>query len=272
MTLREAITKASTTIARRDAETLVMHLLQRDRAWLMAHIDETLDEATRTQLQALTTRRAAHEPLQYLTGIQEFYGLPLTVTRDTLIPRPETELLVEAILEYAAAQPSLQRILDVGTGTGAIAIALAKHLPNAGITACDISPAALTVARENAAHLNLNITFVESDLLAAFTTSQPFDIVVSNPPYIPTGDATDMQPEVRDHEPHNALFAGAQGLDIYRRLIPESFAALRPGGLLAMELGFGQREDLRALLAAWTNIRFLDDYASIPRVVLAERP
>jgi release factor glutamine methyltransferase len=285
MTLREAIAQASTRIPRRDAETLVLHLLACDRAWLMAHTDEPLAPHTHTQLQALTQRRAAHEPLQYLTGIQEFYGLPLHVTPDTLIPRPETELLVEAILHYAATQPPQLRILDVGTGTGAIALALASNLPTAQITACDISPAALDIARKNAAklHLTERITFVESNLLSGFGTSQPyslfpipyslsFDILVSNPPYIPTTDAPTLQPEVRDHEPHTALFAGPDGLDIYRRLIPEAHAALRPGGLLAMEFGFGQREALRALLASWHNVRFLDDYAGIPRIVLAERP
>jgi release factor glutamine methyltransferase len=275
MTLREAIAEASTLIPRRDAETLSMHLLACNRAWLMAHTDEPLEESTHTQLKILTTRRAAHEPLQYLTGTQEFYGLPLHVTPDTLIPRPETELLVEAVLNYAATQPPQLRILDVGTGTGAIALALAKHLPNANITACDISPAAIDVAKANAASLNLTnrVIFVISDLLNEFAIEEkPFDIIVSNPPYIPTADALTLQPEVHDHEPHTALFAGTDGLAIYRRLIPEAHTALRPQGLLAMEFGFGQREALRALLTGWHNIRFLDDYAGIPRIVLAERP
>jgi release factor glutamine methyltransferase len=273
MTLREAIAEASTTIGRRDAETLVLHLLACDRAWLMAHTDEPLAEPTHTQLQTLTTRRAAHEPLQYLTGTQEFYGLSLHVTSDTLIPRPETELLVEAVLHYAATQPLNLRILDVGTGTGAIALALASNLPNADIAACDISPAALDIAKANAASLNLShrVAFVLSDLLDEFATEEkPFDILVSNPPYVPSGDAAEMQTEVRDHEPHTALFAGTDGLNIYRRLIPQAHTALRSGGLLAMEFGFGQREALRTLLADWTNVRFLDDYAGIPRIVLAK--
>jgi release factor glutamine methyltransferase len=270
-TVRDAIAEASTHIARRDAETLLLHLLQRDRAWLFAHSDETIDEAKLHELRALTQRRAAHEPLQHLTGSQEFYGLALRVTRDTLIPRPETELLVEAILDFARTQPANLRILDVGTGTGAIALALATHLPHAEITACDISPAALEVARSNAAQHNLaqRITFVESDLLAQIPAEQPFDIIVSNPPYIPLTDAPTLAPEVRDHEPPTALFAGPDGLDLYRRLIPAAHSALKPNGLLALEFGFGQRDALRELLTGWNSVRFINDYADIPRVALA---
>jgi release factor glutamine methyltransferase len=279
MTLREALTAASTTIARRDAETLALHILERDRAWLFTHHDTELAPAQLERLNQLIARRASHEPLQHLTGTQEFYGLPLRVTRDTLIPRPETELLVEAAIAWANSQPPANpiRILDVGTGTGAIALALATHLPTAEITAIDISPAALTIARENAAALNLTdrITFVESDLLAALTTSLPFDLIASNPPYIPTTDAPTLAAEVHDHEPHTALFAGNDGLDIYRRLIPAAHAALRPNGLLALEFGFGQRDALRFLLEdpthLWHDLRFLNDYAQIPRIALALR-
>jgi release factor glutamine methyltransferase len=281
-TVRDAITEASAHIPRRDAETLLLHLLHRDRAWLFAHPDEVLDETTLHKLRALTQRRAAHEPLQYLTGTQEFYGLALRVTRDTLIPRPETELLVEAVLSFAATLPPNLRIVDVGTGTGAIALALAAHLPQASVTACDISPAVLEVARSNAAQHGLTprVAFLESDLLAALPTGPPFDIVVSNPPYVPLSDAPTLAPEVRDHEPHIALFVGPNdgpngapdGLDLYRRLIPQAHNALRPGGLLALEFGFGQRDALQALLTGWPNIRFLDDYAAIPRVALAQRP
>jgi release factor glutamine methyltransferase len=288
MTLREALTAAANTIARRDAETLALHLLHRDRAWLLTHPDTELTPTQLQRLNELTHRRAAHEPLQHLTGQQEFYGLPLRVTPDTLIPRPETEHLVEAAIAWAATQPHALRILDVGTGTGAIALALATHLPTAEITAVDISAAALYIARENAASLNLTdrITFIESDLLAALSTPQPypllpipyslpFDLIASNPPYIPLTDATTLAPEVRDHEPHAALFAGDDGLAIYRRLIPAAHAALAPNGLLALEFGFGQRNALHTLLEdrhhPWRDIRFLNDYANIPRVVLAHR-
>jgi len=284
MTLRSAIAEASTSISVRDAETLLVHILQCDRAFILAHIDDPLSAKHLTQLRSLTTRRAAHEPLQHLTGEQDFFGLTLSVTPDTFIPRPETEILVEAVLNFVAEKPApthpLQipvvalRILDVGAGTGAIPIALATHLPAAKLTAVDISPAALAIARENAArhHLSDRIRFVESHLLAALA-GEPFDIIVSNPPYVSLADAPTLAPEVRDHEPHLALFAGADGLAIYRRLIPQAHAALIPGGLLALEIGFGQSDSVSALLDEkdWHNIRILDDYSAIPRIALAER-
>lgn len=275
MTLHTALAEASTQIARRDAETLLAHLLERDRAWVFAHPEAELDPEQKDAFRELTSRRAAHEPLQYLTGQQEFYGLLLRVTPDTLIPRPETELLVEAVLGWAALQAGPLRILDVGTGTGAIALALATHLPAAEIVACDLSAAALAVARDNAERLDLaaRVSFVQSDLLDALTPELDagglFDAIVSNPPYVPSVDAVTMQPEVVDHEPHLALFAGTDGLEVYRRLIPEAKVALRPGGLLAMEFGFGQCEALGDLLEGWDDLRFQDDYAAIPRIVLA---
>jgi release factor glutamine methyltransferase len=277
MTLRSALTSASASIARRDAETLLAHLLQRDRAYLFAHPEAELSEAEFAAFAELTNRRAAHEPLQHLTGQQEFFGLTLRVTPDTLIPRPETELLVESVLAWARTQASPLNILDIGTGTGAIALALATHLPAAHLTATDLAPAALEVARHNAASfaLTTGIRFLESDLLTSIPSTARFDAIVSNPPYIPLTDAPTLASEVVDHEPHTALFAGPDGLDIYRRLIPAAHAALRPNGLLALEFGFGQREALRALLEAapcpWHSIRFLDDYAAIPRVALALR-
>jgi release factor glutamine methyltransferase len=277
MTLQQAIAEASALIARRDAEVLLTHILKRDRAWLFLHAEDELDAPDAAAFRELVARRTAQEPLQQITGVQEFFGLPLRVTRDTLIPRPETEHLVEAVLAWAAAQTPELRLLDVGTGTGAIALALAEHLPGAEIVACDISPAAFEVARQNARELGLEhrVRFVLSDLLGAFGAElqqgRRFSAVVSNPPYVPAGDAAEMQPEVRDFEPHSALFAGDDGLDVYRRLIPQARSALTPGGLLAMELGFGQRDALAELLTEWKDVRFIDDYAGIPRVVLATR-
>ena len=277
MSLRSAIAESSKLIALRDAEVLLAHILGRDRAFILAHINDPLSAERLTQLRALTCRRAAHTPLQHLTGEQEFYGLTFRVTPDTLIPRPETELLVEAVLNSIAEKPTLShplRLLDVGTGTGAIPIALATHLPTAKLTAIDLSPAALAIARENAARHRVSgrIRFVESDLLAALP-EESFDIIISNPPYVSLADAPTLAPEVRDHEPHLALFAGNDGLEIYRRLIPQAHAALTPGGLLALEIGFGQSSSVRALLekTLWHNIRILDDYAGIPRIVFAER-
>jgi release factor glutamine methyltransferase len=257
MTLREALTEATTDIARRDAEILLSHLLSRDRTWIFANHDIDLLPADLEAFRILVARRAAHEPLQYLTGTQDFYGLTLNVTPDTLIPRPETELLVEAILDW---------------------ITLAAQLPNASITATDISPATLAVAQENAANLRLShrINFIVSDLLdelaPVLRQGFPFNIIVSNPPYVPSTDAATLQPEVVQHEPHTALFAGPTGLDIYQRLIPQARTALVPAGLLALEFGFGQRDPLLTLLTGWRNVRFLDDYAGIPRIALATRP
>jgi release factor glutamine methyltransferase len=243
--------------------------------------------------------------------MQEFFGLTLRVTPDVLIPRPETEHLVEAVLDWAHAQPDPHlQIADVGTGSGAIALALASVLEHASLTAIDISPAALAVAHDNAQRLNLaeRIRFLHGDLLtplltphappdplftgdpinpfvfgtdpfspmtthpnAAFDTPT-FDIIASNPPYVALDDAPTLAPEVRDHEPPLALYAGPDGLDIDRRLIPQALELLRPGGLLALEIGFGQRDALTELLADWNSVRFLNDYASIPRVALATRP
>jgi release factor glutamine methyltransferase len=274
MTVAEAVARAAESIGRRDAETLLAHLLGQPRAWLLAHPEAALSGEVLAAWPALVARRAGHEPLQYLTGTQEFFGLPLRVTRDTLIPRPETEHLVEAVLGWVAAQPLASqaplRVLDVGTGSGAIALALARELPDAEVTACEVSAAALGVARENAQRLGLRVRFVESDLLAALAGEPAFDVLAANPPYVATDDAATLPDEVREYEPHGALFAGEDGLAVYRRLIPQARAALRRGGLLAMEIGFGQSQALRELLRGWSEVRWVEDYAGIPRVVMAQ--
>ena len=275
MTVHNLLLEAATVIARRDAELLLAHTLRQPRIWLLAHPEAEVNEVEAALFLALTARRAAGEPAQYLTGTQEFFGLELRVTPAVLIPRPETEHLVEAALAWSETQRRPLRFLDIGTGSGAIAIAIAVNLPGVEIFAADISSAALDVARENAVRLGVSerIRFVESDLLSALGSADlPFDAILSNPPYIPSSDAATMQREVVGHEPHTALFAGMDGLDIYRRLIPAAYAALRPGGLLALEIGFGQREALVELLDGWDNVRFVDDYAAIPRVALAEHP
>ena len=287
MQLRHAIQEASSTILRRDAETLWLHLLGHNRAWLLAHPDHEPSPELCDRFEHLVRRRARHEPLQYLTGVQEFFRLPLHVTPDVLIPRPETELLVEAVLGWAtpkAISPpgTPLHLVDVGTGSGAIALALAAHLPAATITALERPPAALEGAHGNAERLGLQsprLQFLLSDLLGSLPgasgqrgRSAHVDAIVSNPPYVAQADAPTLDPEVREFEPHLALFAGEDGLSIYRRLIPEALGVLRPGGLLAMEFGFGQRAALSSLLHSWTHVTFLDDLAGIPRVVLAERP
>jgi release factor glutamine methyltransferase len=253
---------------------LLLDLLGRDKAWLMAHWEEELSGEQATHYMELLDRRYRGEPIQYITGETEFYGLPFRVTPDVLIPRPETEHLVERTFGLAAGFQAA-RVVDVGTGSGAIALALAHHLPNAAITATDFSATALTIARRNA---ELNgvadrIRFLEGDLLGPVAGEQ-FDIVVSNPPYVPLADHDSLAVEVREHEPALALFAGDDGLDIYRRLIPASFAALVSGGFIALEIGYGQSPAIGELLAksGFDQIEFAPDLQSIPRVASARRP
>jgi release factor glutamine methyltransferase len=265
--------------ARRDAETLLLQVLRENapdanQAWLMAHEDETLQPAAAAALRALVSRRLAGEPIQYIAGEAEFYGLSFRVTRDVLIPRPETELLVEKAIALAAgfAQP---RIVDTGTGSGAIAVALAHKLPAARIQATEISAPALAVARSNAVRHGAagRVRFVEGDLLAP-VAGQPFEIVVSNPPYVPETDRDSLPVEVREYEPALALFAGGDGLAVYRRLIPAAFGALVSGGFVALEIGFGQQAAVDALLAGagFKEAEFTADLQCIPRVASARRP
>lgn len=280
MTLRETLAALPATLERRDAELLLAHVTGRERTYILAHPETHLNAEEQQRFDSLLARRLAGEPLQYLLGVQEFYGLELRVTPAVLIPRPETEHLVEAVELWATRfhDERVLQIVDVGTGSGAIAIAVATHLAGCAVTATDISAAALAVAQENAERHECadRIRFLHGDLLTPLAEQLAsgfrFDAVVSNPPYIPSGDAATMQREVVQHEPHTALFAGGDGLEVYRRLIPSAHAALKPEGLLAMEFGYGQRDALAELLAAWNHVRFIDDYQGIPRVALAERP
>jgi len=276
MNLREAQLAARTQLAHtespvRDAELLLLHILGITKAQLLIDPKRELTSAELAAYQALLARRAAHEPVQYITGMQEFYGLPFRVTPATLIPRPETELLVESVLAQIPQHHAV-RIADVGTGTGCIAIALAVHLPYAHVTALDLSNDALSVARENAAinHVKKRVMPLHSDLLSS-VAGQAFDVVVSNPPYVPFSDRSTLAPQVRDFEPDAALYAGEDGLEIYRRLIPQAYKALHPGGLLAMEIGYGQDAALRSLLTEWNEVTILNDLQGIPRTILAKR-
>lgn len=258
--------------ARRDAELLVQHLLGIGRAELLAYPDRSLSEAELAAYEAAIVRRLRHEPVQYITGQQEFYGLPFAVSPAVLIPRPETELLVEAVLERTPPDQAI-RLLDVGAGSGAIAVTLAVHRPQAQVTAVDLSADALAIAQKNAQSNGVaeRIRFLQSDLLSA-VAGEHFDVIVSNPPYVPLEDRNTLHPQVREHEPELALFAGAEGLDVYTRLIPQAWNALRPGGLLAMEIGAGQQEAIAALLQSWQQVAFLNDLQGIARVALARRP
>jgi release factor glutamine methyltransferase len=282
LTFRQALTRAADQLsaypdlrptALADAAVLLMHLLEIDRATLIAHPERALDREQQAAYQRLIERRLRFEPIQYITGGVEFYGLTLRVTPAVLIPRPETELLVEAVLNRLTTYDGL-RIVDVGTGSGAIAIALAHALPGSFVTAVDLSSEALALARENARaqRLEERIRFFESDLLDAVANEPGFDVVVSNPPYVAEADGPTLHPQVRDHEPALALFAGVAGLDIYERLIPQAFELLKPNGLLALEIGQGQHAAVAALLTQWIDVEFLPDLQQIPRVALARRP
>jgi release factor glutamine methyltransferase len=265
--------------ARRDAETLLLHHLGKNRAWLLAHFDDEFAGCRSIGYVALIERRVAGEPIQYITGETEFYGLPFHVTPDVLIPRPETEHLVEKGLAIAgqisASRTTTPKILDIGTGSGAIAVALAHHLPAAHIAATDLSASALDLARKNAERNAVadRIRFLEGDLLSP-VAGESFDLIVSNPPYVPSTDRNTLSVEVRDHEPALALFAGADGLDIYSRLIPSAFSALTHGGFLLLEIGYGQADAIRALLneSGFSSIEFVPDLQSIPRVAVGVRP
>jgi release factor glutamine methyltransferase len=259
--------------ARMDSEMLLMHALRRDKAWLLAHGDEEVREEPRGRFVDLLERRYRGEPIQYITGECEFYGLPFKVTRDVLIPRPETEHLVEKALELAGRFSRL-RIVDVGAGSGAIAVALAHSLPEAAIAAIDMSEAALAVARDNAQRNGVDgrIRFLQGDLLAPIA-GEPFEIVVSNPPYVATSDRGSLSVEVREYEPELALFAGEDGLDVYRRLIPEAYRVLVRGGSVVLEIGYGQAEAVKGLMAAagFEKVEFFPDLQGILRVAWAQR-
>lgn len=270
------------------AELLLMHALERDRTWLYSHPEQMVAPATAEAYFALVARRAAGEPTQYLIGKQEFWGLDFEVTPAVLIPRPETEHVIEVLLERLGSQDSTPageaehkrsnlRIADVGTGSGCLAIALARELPHAEIFATDISSAALAVARRNAARHGVNgrVHFLECDLLGACAGSQPtFDVIVSNPPYVGRDEADELAREVRDHEPPAALFGGSTGVEIYARLVEQAGLGLGPGGILVLELGYNSLEHVRAIFetkVGWRNVAITLDLAGISRVLAAER-
>ena len=270
MTVRTALLQgqvlleqASVGEPRLTAEVLLMRATGQDRAWLYAHGNDELIEVWWIHFGRYLHQRIKGEPTQYVTGRQEFYGREFRVTPDVLIPRPETEHLVEAALACGA-----QTILDIGTGSGAIAVTLALEI-KARVTATDLSSAALRISRQNAQALGARVDFVRCDLGAAFADGS-FDLVVSNPPYIAGRDRATLQAEVRDHEPALALFGGEDGLAVYRRLVPEARRLLRPCGWLMMELG--DAGAVREMCGSWTGVEIVNDLAGIPRVLLARKP
>jgi release factor glutamine methyltransferase len=260
---------------RLNAELLLMFVLNCDRAYLFAHPERRLLAEEQAQYDEVIRERARGCPTQYITGHQEFWGLDLIVSPAVLIPRPETEHVVETVLELVRYRDSRQRLrlVDVGTGSGCIALALATELPTAEIHACDISDEALEIARINAARLRLGhrVLFRHSDLLCLYAEEQ-FDLVVSNPPYVGESEADKVQKQVREFEPKLAVFCGEEGIDIYKRLIPQAHALVKPGGWLVMEIGFSTEEKVRALLSGWTELQTATDLQGIPRVVAARKP
>ncbi|MGH9407662.1 MAG: peptide chain release factor N(5)-glutamine methyltransferase [Terriglobia bacterium] len=259
------------------AELLLMHVLHADRGYLHSHPDQEVSSEQRSDYFRLIDERLTGKPIQYITGHQEFWGLDFEVTPDVLIPRPETELVVETVLDLVPSRDASIRIVDVGTGSGCIALALASELPNADIYAVDISLAALMVAMGNAQRLNLRrrIAPVVSDLLARILpvdAGGPFDFVVSNPPYVGINELDQVQREVKDFEPRLAWGGLERADEIYRRLFPEAMQALKPGGRVVVEIGYTQRDAVLALLGSgWSNVQVRSDLCGIPRVVSARR-
>lgn len=259
-----------------NAELLLRFVLNCDRAYLFAHPERELTSDEHSHYQTALAERARGVPAQYITGHQEFWGMDLIVTPAVLIPRPETEHVLETVLEVQASAGALRtdhlRIADVGTGSGCIALALAKEFPSAEIHATDSSLQALEIARANAARHQLEerIHFHHTDLLAALTP--PFDFIVSNPPYVGESEEDQVQLEVRKFEPRSAIFGGATGTEVIARLIPQARNLLRPGGALVLEVSGTIADQVLALLKGWDQPNVIPDLQQIPRVIRARRP
>ncbi len=265
--------RAGITEARLEAELLLRHALGCTRESLLTRLQEPVPAEATGHFFQLVERRRGHVPVQYIIGTQDFYGLSFHVTPAVLIPRPETEGVVEQTA-LAFENARAPRIADIGCGSGCIAVALAHILRDAELVAVDRSKAALAIARENALRHGVvaRVEFLESDLLEAVADSD-LDAVVSNPPYIPDEELAGLEPEVTEHEPRDALSGGADGLDVIRRLLPQVHQALKPGGILVLEIGHGQSQAVETLLreAALEHERTVPDLAGIPRIVIARK-
>lgn len=286
MTVLEAIQRSTDFLARKgvdsprlQAELLLSHLLQLKRMQLYLNFERTLTPAEVETLRELVKRRGLREPLQHILGTTPFCGLEIKVNRDVLVPRPETEMLAERgwkfLSQFSNGQPSPPAALDFGTGSGCLAIALAHHCATAQIVGIDLSPAALGVARENAARHGLadRIQFYEGNGFSAVPAGAQFDLIISNPPYIPSAEIGTLQPEVRDYDPAAALDGGPEGLDYYLRLAAEAAAFLKPGGRLMLEIGDGQGPRVQQMLEHqnWIVEALQEDYNHTPRIVVARR-
>lgn len=279
ITIAQALTEATGVLRaagvpdpRREASSLLAHATQFDRTAQLTHAERTLTPEELSVFESFVGRRATGEPLQYITGRQDFFGLAFEVTPDVLIPRPETELLVEAALELLE-ETSSPRVCDVGTGSGCIAVSILWMRKDAQAFALDISPAALAIAERNAARNNVRdrMTYRISDCFAALDSSNArFSMIVSNPPYVPENDLATLQREVRDHEPRIALTPGGDGLQIIRRLLDDAPRFLTFGGYLLMEIGFNQRAAVERLIDSrvWTLADVRPDLQGIPRIVV----
>ena len=280
VTLRDALSSAISRFAaakvpspRMNAEFLLMFTLECDRAYLYAHPERKLSPDEQRRYAQVLTERERGVPAQYIAGHQEFWGMDLIVTPAVLIPRPETEHVIETVLERVGRAPSPAgpwQIVDVGTGSGCIALALAKELPHAEIHATEISPAALEIAKANAARLRLErrIRFHQTDLLQGLEERE-FDFVVSNPPYVGELEEDEVQLEVRKYEPRNAVFAGATGLEVIERLIPQAREALKPEGWLVIEISGTIADEVQRLMTGWIDLQITKDLQGIPRVASA---
>ena len=264
---RRRFAEASIEEPRRTAESLLGFVIGCDRSHLLAHPERALSAQEVERFSSLVERRSAGEPTQHLLGVREFFGRDFEVNPAVLIPRPETELLVEAVLEGA---PENARVLDVGTGSGCIAVTLACERPPWKVYATDLSEPTLRVAENNAKRLGARVEFRLGDLTEPFE-GESFDVVVSNPPYVAQRDRATLSREL-SWEPELALFGGEDGLDVYRRLVPAASRVLRPGGLLAMELGYDSLLGVLELLEEWDDVETRPDLAGIIRVALARRP
>lgn len=260
--------------ARREAMSLMSYVLERDRAFLIAHSGDELGDNQLQTFRLLINRRAGREPLQYITGRQEFFNLDFEVTRDVLVPRPETEILVEAALDVLPHNES-PFIVDIGTGSGCIIVSLLHEIPRAQAIATDLSLPALRVAQRNASRHKVNgrLDLIQADGFPITQSDRQFSLLVSNPPYITEGDFSGLQPEVRDHEPRSALVSGADGLSHIRYLLSEAPAYLSQGGHFIFEIGFGQRDPVERLInqELWKLIEVRNDLQGIPRTFVLKK-